>query len=95
MTYTITLVWFRTWLVLSILLSAGWLASPSLHAAASADLWQARNGIPAAPNDPVVWVKGNSGPANSHYAEGYSIPYRLVATGLSRGYHQLVIEWDT
>jgi len=61
----------------------------------SADLWQARNGTPAAPSDPVDWVKGNVGAANSHYVEGYSIPYRIVITGLSTGYHNLLIEWDS
>ena len=92
---TIALIWCRTWLIFPVLLSTQWLASSSLHAASSADLWQARNGTPTAPTDPVEWVKGNSGPANSHYAEGYSIPYRLVASGLSPGHHQLVVEWDT
>src|SRR5262245_51294723 len=58
---------------------------------ASADLWQARNGTPDSPNDPVDWVKGNVGASHSHYIEGYSIPYRIVITDLSTGYHNLVI----
>ena len=61
---------------------------------ASADLWQARNGTPDSPNDPVDWVKGNVGASHSHYVEGYSIPYRIVLSDLSTGYHNLVIEWD-
>src|SRR5262249_3127535 len=62
---------------------------------ASADLWQARNGPPDLPTSPVDWVKGNPGPFNAHLVEGYSVPYRLVMTGLSPGRHALVIEWDT
>jgi hypothetical protein len=62
---------------------------------AAADLWQARNGTALAPTSPVDWVKGNAGSANSHYAEGHSIPYRTVLTGVSAGYHKLVIEWDS
>jgi hypothetical protein len=64
-------------------------------AASSAELWQARNGSSTTPLQTVTWVKGNAGQANSHYAEGYSIPYRMVLTGLSTGYHNLIIEWDT
>jgi hypothetical protein len=64
-------------------------------ASASADLWQARNGSASAPVNPVDWVKGNLGSANSHYSEGHSIPYRLVLTRLAPGPHNVVIEWDT
>src|SRR5688572_6057240 len=64
-------------------------------AAASADLWQARNGAANSPVSPVEWVKGNVGPANSHYVEGQSIPYRIVITGLTNGPHTLILEWDT
>jgi hypothetical protein len=63
--------------------------------AGTVDLWQARNGTAAASKDPVEWVKGNAGPANAHYAEGHSIAYRIVLTGVSPGYHKVVIEWDT
>src|SRR5258705_6316621 len=63
--------------------------------AGAADLSQARNGTPAAPKDPVEWVKGNAGSSTAHYAEGHSIPYRIVLTGVSPGYHNVVIEWDT
>lgn len=63
--------------------------------AAVAELWQARNGSADSPQSPVEWVKGNAGPANSHFVEGHSIPYRLVISGLSTGRHALVLEWDT
>src|SRR5262245_2417386 len=60
-----------------------------------AELWQARNGTPATPRNPVEWVRGNASPANSHYVEGFSVPYRLVLSGLSLGSHKVVIGWDT
>jgi hypothetical protein len=63
--------------------------------AGPADLFQARNGTAAAPVDPVLWVKGNIGEANSHYVEGFSIPYRVVITEIAPGPHSLVLEWDT
>jgi hypothetical protein len=63
--------------------------------AASADLWQARNGPYYSPTTPVQWAKGNAGPDNSHFIEGHSIPYRMVMTGLTNGPHTLVVEWDT
>jgi hypothetical protein len=69
--------------------------SASLAANGSADLWQARNGSAASPNNPIDWVKGNLGTANSHYVEGQSIPYRLVLTRLTPGHHNVVIEWET
>ncbi len=64
-------------------------------ASGSADLWQARNGSASSPINPVDWVKGNLGSANSHYSEGHSIPYRLVLTRLAPGPHNVVIAWDT
>jgi hypothetical protein len=67
---------------------------PNWVIAGSADLFQARNGAPNSPTDPVDWVKGNVGQANSHYIEGYSIPYRIVMSGLANGSHKLIIEWD-
>jgi hypothetical protein len=65
------------------------------RAAGSADLWQARNGSPDAPIAQAEWVKGNAGPANSHYVEGHSIPYRIVVSDANLGSHTLVLEWDT
>src|SRR4051812_22180977 len=73
----------------------GWLVfEPRWGIGGSADLFQARNGAPNAPTDPVDWVKGNAGQANSHYIEGYSIPYRVAMSGLATGSHKLIIEWD-
>jgi len=61
----------------------------------AANIDQIRNGAAASPLNPADWVNGNAGPSNAHYAEGYSIPYRMHVTGLSSGSHVLVIEWDT
>ncbi len=79
-------------LVLTGILS---LFAPGPTGAASVDLWQSRNGPFSTPVSPIEWVKGNAGPANSHYIEGHSIPYRLVMSDLAMGPHQVVIEWDT
>jgi hypothetical protein len=68
---------------------------PPRAEAGTVDLFQARNGTAASPRNPVEWVKGNAGPANSHYLEGFSIPYRVVFTDLEPGPHYLVLEWDT
>ncbi|MGH3064748.1 MAG: DUF11 domain-containing protein, partial [Gaiellaceae bacterium] len=54
--------------------------------AAAANLDQCRNGASAAPADCVDtdpnlgWVNGNAGSTNSHFVEGYSIPYRATLT---------------
>lgn len=80
--------------MLTLFLTIG-LCAADVSRAASATLWQARNGSVSLPVSPVSWVKGNSGPANSHYVEGQSVPYRVVADGLTNGPHTLVIEWDT
>src|SRR4030095_8656429 len=58
------------------------------------NLDQARNGSATSPTSPVDWVNGNAGASNSHYREGYSIPYRLVLTNLSNGAHVVDSEWD-
>ncbi|HXG65727.1 MAG TPA: hypothetical protein VNO70_11520, partial [Blastocatellia bacterium] len=60
----------------------------------SADLDQVRNGSAAAPINPADWVNGNAGPSNAHYAEGYSIPYRIKLFNLAVGPHVVEIEWD-
>ncbi len=62
---------------------------------AAANLDQARNGSASSPTNPIAWVNGNAGSSNSHYVEGYSVPYRIVVTGLAAGTHTLDIEWDT
>lgn len=61
---------------------------------------QVRNGSatdPAATNtDASTWVNGNLTPQHAHYAEGFSVPYRAVATGLTVGTPvTLVIGYDT
>ena len=52
------------------------------NANASANLDQVRNGHPSSPISPATWVNGNVGASNSHFVEGYSIPYRVIMTGL-------------
>ena len=64
----------------------------------AADLDQVRNGSATARISPADWVNGNAGPSNAHYAQGYSIPYRMKISGLvgnANTIHELVIEWDT
>lgn len=64
----------------------------------AADLDQIRNGSASSPLTTAAWVNGNAGPSNAHYAEGYSIPYRMRISGLVGGVnaeHILIIEWDT
>jgi len=51
-------------------------------AAPAANLDQARNGSATSPVDPVAWSNGNLNASQSHYLEGYSIPYRLIMTDL-------------
>ena len=72
--------------------------------AASATLDQCANGSLTSPDltpcqggDPggEGWVNGNLGASKSHYAEGDSISYRLMMSGLSVGTHVVTIEWDT
>ncbi len=55
----------------------------SLMAPPAADLDQYRNGPFNNPNNTCTnWVNGNAGEQNSHYIEGWSIPYRCVMTDL-------------
>jgi hypothetical protein len=49
------------------------------------DIDQVRNGSAAAPENPADWVNGNLTPTHAHYVEGYSVPYRAIATGLAVG----------
>ena len=70
-----------------------------------AKLAQCRNGGVGEPpidctDSPTGWENGNAGKENAHYAEGQSIPYRLVIqdTGGSLGSPKTIrvsIEWDT
>jgi SprB repeat len=59
----------------------------------AADLDQGKNGRATAPT-PINWTNQNLNSNSSHYVEGYSVPYRMVVTGLSAGTHTLDIEWD-
>lgn len=66
----------------------------------SANLDQIRNGKLGvySPTPLADWVNGNAGPSNAHFAEGYSIPYRVSVSGLvgnANTIHYLIIEWDT
>lgn len=61
----------------------------------TANLDQIRNGSPTSPITPGSWVNGNAGATQAHYAEGWSIPYRIVMTNLTVGVeHTVIIEWD-
>ncbi len=63
--------------------------------AAGVSLEQALNGTSSASNNPTLWSVGNATAAMAHYAEGYSIPYRVVITNLTLGLHTMTIECDT
>ena len=69
---------------LALVLLPGGARSAPLAAAANLD--QCRNGASTSPADCVDtdpnlgWVNGNAGSTNSHYVEGYSIPYRAALT---------------
>ncbi|MBK8968426.1 MAG: T9SS type A sorting domain-containing protein [Lewinellaceae bacterium] len=55
----------------------------ALMAPPAANLDQYRNGPFDNPNNTCTnWVNGNAGEQNSHYLEGWSIPYRCVMTDL-------------
>lgn len=61
----------------------------------TANLDQIRNGLGATSVTPsVAWVNGNLNASQAHYAEGWSIPYRMVMKNLTTGAHELIIEWD-
>jgi hypothetical protein len=63
----------------------------------SADLDQGENGSATSPKT-IFWQNGNLGPSGAHFAEGYSIPYRMRIASLvgnASTVHTLVIEWDT
>jgi hypothetical protein len=47
----------------------------------TAILYQAKNGPGSSPGT-VTWVNGNVSAIDSHYLEGYSIPYRIVMNSL-------------
>ncbi|HEX9028249.1 MAG TPA: hypothetical protein VF823_03665 [Anaerolineales bacterium] len=78
-----------------------WPASLAL-ASGSAELDQCRNGTFSNPqeckvNNPVPntgWVNGNSGGSNSHWAEGQSVPFRMLMPAVTPGTHVLEIQYD-
>jgi|GEM_PF-4334230 len=57
-------------------------------------LEQIRNGSADSRVTPGSWVNGNLNGSQAHFAEQWSIPYRMVFTGLPIGVHTLIIEWD-
>lgn len=74
-------------------------SSPAGAANPAADLDQCANGGVGDADEQCRggnWVNGNLGPSKAHYAEGESLPYRMVLSGLSTsGSHVLALEWDT
>ena len=63
----------------------------------AANIDQVRNSNTYSTNtsDPL-WVNGNAGSSNSHYAEGQSIPYRVLLTGLTAGKtYSIILGYDT
>ena len=63
--------------------------------ASSATIDQLRNGgIGEQPPSGTNFQNGNAGPENSHFIEGWSIPYRVIVDGLTPGAHYIEIEWD-
>ena len=62
----------------------------------SANIDQARNGPATSPISPVNWVNGNVNASQAHMVEGYSVPYRVIMTGLTVGTPvELDLEYDT
>ncbi|MCX7602680.1 MAG: hypothetical protein N2036_01250, partial [Bryobacteraceae bacterium] len=76
-------------------------AAAAATKAGAANLDQCRNGNATSPNNCVDlgggsgWVNGNVGSQQGHYAEGYSIPYRMKFTGISAGTWTVDISYDT
>lgn len=73
------------------------LSSQAISQSPSADLDQGENGSASSPKT-IFWQNGNLGPSGAHFAEGYSIPYRMRISGLvgnATTIHTLIIEWDT
>jgi hypothetical protein len=80
----------------TVALAAAVLAASPVFAQ-SADLRHVRNGGRTAPVSPGEWVNGSLNATQAHYLEAYSVPYRVLITGLSTGAgnpHSLVVEWD-
>ena len=76
-------LWQRPVLLAGLVLCGASLGVPRTLASPSANLDQTRNGKFDSPESPVgIDVNGNAGFQNSHYLEGYSIPYRCVMSDL-------------
>ncbi|OGG35190.1 hypothetical protein A2363_03910 [Candidatus Gottesmanbacteria bacterium RIFOXYB1_FULL_47_11] len=64
----------------------------------SVDLDQCRNGSATTPNNCLTlggglgWVNGNAGSSNSHFVEGFSIPYRAVMANLPTDGTEIVLD---
>ena len=68
--------------------------SPAQAANPAGNLDQGSNGKLSAPTSPVQWQNGDLNQNNSHFIEGFSVPYRLILTDLPLGTHNVKIEWD-
>lgn len=82
--------------ILALVLMQFALFIPKAEAAVGASLNQAENGgVGNTPINPVDWVNGNVNQTKGHYTEGDSIPYRVIAEGLTIGTPStLVIGFD-
>ena len=60
-------------------------------AAPGVNLDQGKNGEAVSPISPVQWANGNLNSSQSHYLEGYSIPYRLIMTDLPTDGTEIVL----
>jgi hypothetical protein len=76
---------FSTLRLLALIFCCVGILGQTLSAAPAANLDQGRNGSAASPINPVDWVNGNLNANQSHYLEGYSIPYRLIMTEMPIG----------
>src|SRR5262249_15648665 len=77
--------------------SSGHVATTTIAVANIAgNIDQGSNGRASAPTNPVDWVNGDLNPQNTHLVEGYSVPYRVVVTGLTNGTnYEIVLGMDT
>jgi len=83
--------------LVTLMIVAGASVFPQVANAAppAANLDQTRNGEASSPVDPGSWVNGNLGAQQSHYIEGYSVPYRAVLTNLPTGVPiTITLEYD-
>jgi hypothetical protein len=92
---------FVALLIAALVAFIGWrtvvIAAPSNP---GISLEQCRNGAADTPNDCEVlgggvgWVNGNAGASQAHFREGYSIPYRAIATNVPAGPVTLTLGYD-